>query len=313
VSFVEKKIRKEKKDETMKFAFSSNAFLRCSLIETIRIISALGYQGIEIMADVPHAYPKHLSATDLRDIKKALDDNGLAISNINGFMHHADGDTYHPSWIESDPGLRAKRVEYTLRCLDLAEQLGAATLSTEPGGPLEDMPRDEGLRLFKEGLVAVEKHAREKGVRILIEPEPGLLIESSGQFASLFSELAPDVSELAPDVFGLNCDIGHFFCVGEDPVRIIKDMKGVIHHFHLEDIASSREHYHLMLGDGAINLPQVLQAIEEIGYDDFVTVELYTYSEKPQDAARSAIAYLQNWREASQRVTSPANVKALSP
>jgi sugar phosphate isomerase/epimerase len=292
VAFVEEKIRTGKKDETMKFAFSSNAFLRYSLLETIRIISALGYQGVEIMADVPHAYPKQLSAADLRDIRKALDESGLAVSNINAFMHHADGDTYHPSWIEADPGLRAKRVEYTLHCIDLAEKLGARTLSTEPGGPLEGMRPDDGLRLFKEGLLAVEKHARAKGVRILIEPEPGLLIENSRQFASLFSELAPDV-------FGLNCDIGHFFCVGEDPVRIIKDMKQVIHHFHLEDIASSREHYHLMLGDGAIDLPLVLNAISLIGYEGFVTVELYTYEEEPEDAARSAIAYLNNWRACS--------------
>ncbi len=274
----------------MKFAFSSNAFRRCSLIETIRILSALGYQGIEIMADVPHAYPTHLTDGDISDIRKALDDHGLEISNINAFMHHADGDTYHPSWIESDAGLRAKRVDYTLRCLDLAAKLGAQTLSTEPGGPLLGMHPEEGLRLFMEGLRAVEKRARENGIRILIEPEPGLLIENSTQFATLFRELDPDV-------FGLNCDIGHFFCVGEDPVRIITKMKHLIHHFHLEDIAPSRKHYHLMLGEGAIDLPQVLQTILEMGYGGFVTVELYTYEEQPEAASRKARAYLQNWQD----------------
>jgi sugar phosphate isomerase/epimerase len=274
----------------MKIAFSSNAFLRYRLIETIRILSGLGYRGIEIMADVPHAYPKHLSASDLADIRKALDDHGLAVSNINAFMHHADGDTYHPSWIEADPRLRAKRVEYTLHCIDLARELGARTLSTEPGGPLEDMDRGEGLRLFLEGLMAVEQHARETGIRVLIEPEPGLLIENSHQFTSVFRALPPDV-------FGMNCDIGHFFCVGEDPARVIKEMKPVIHHFHLEDIASSREHHHLMLGHGAIDLPQVLNAIEEMGYEGFVTVELYPYEAQPEEAARSAIAYLHEWRD----------------
>jgi sugar phosphate isomerase/epimerase len=283
----------------MKFAFSSNAFRRYRLIETIQILSSLGYQGIEIMADVPHAYPKHLTEGDIRDIRKALDNNGLEISNINAFMHHADGDTYHPSWIESDPILRAKRVDYTLRCIDLAAKLGAQTLSTEPGGPLQGMSPEEGLRLFKEGLMAVEKRAREEGIRILIEPEPGLLIENSSQFTSLFRELDPDV-------FGLNCDIGHFFCVGEDPVRVITDLKHIIHHFHLEDIAPSREHYHLMLGEGAINLPQVLQVILQMGYEGFVTVELYTYEEHPQDAARRARGYLQNWQEANAHQISQA-------
>ncbi|MFH0822670.1 MAG: sugar phosphate isomerase/epimerase, partial [Pseudomonadota bacterium] len=74
----------------MKFAFSSNAFLRTTLIEAIRTIAAIGYEGIEIMADVPHAYPLHLKPADIRDIQSALRDNGLEVSNINAFMHHAD-------------------------------------------------------------------------------------------------------------------------------------------------------------------------------------------------------------------------------
>jgi sugar phosphate isomerase/epimerase len=283
---------------TMKFAFSSNAFRKYSLMETIKILAAAGYRGIEIMADVPHAYPKHLTDRDIRDIRKTLDDSGLEISNINAFMHHADGDTYHPSWIESDGGLRAKRVDYTLGCIELAESLGARTLSTEPGGPLQGLQPEEGLRLFKEGLMRVEGKAREKGIRILIEPEPGLLIENSRQFLSLYSELDPDV-------FGLNCDIGHFYCVSEDPVQVIKEMRDVIHHFHLEDISPSREHYHLMLGEGAIDLPGVLRTIRQTGYKGFATVELYTYEAQPENAARKAYTYLQNWLETDKELPEP--------
>ena len=76
-----------------------------------------------------------------------------------------------PSSIEKNRDLRAKRVDYTLRCIELADRLGAQNISTEPGGPLEEMNREEGLRLFREGLCAVEDKAREKGVRVLIKPE----------------------------------------------------------------------------------------------------------------------------------------------
>ncbi|GKT06905.1 sugar phosphate isomerase/epimerase [Desulforhabdus sp. TSK] len=274
----------------MKFAFSSNAFLRYDLLETIRIVASVGYQGIEIMADVPHAYPLHLSDADVLAIRRALDANRLAISNINAFMHHADGDTYHPSWIEKDPALRAKRVVYTLGCIDLAEKLGARNISTEPGGPLDGMSREEGMVLFREGLAAVEGRAREKGIRILIEPEPGLLLENSREFLEIFQDLDPEV-------FGINFDIGHFFCVSEDPAELIESMKDVIHHFHLEDIAPSREHHHLMLGNGAIDIPGVLGTIDTIGFEGFVTVELYTYESQAEEAAREAFRYLENWRK----------------
>lgn len=273
----------------MKFAFSSNAFLRHNLLDTIRIVSGIGYEGIEIMADVPHAFPRHLTDADIRTIRTALEDNDLSISNINAFMHHADGDTYHPSWIEKDPELRAKRVDYTLRCIDLAQKLGARNISTEPGGPLEGMSREEGLRLYKEGLMAVAETAEKKGVHVLIEPEPGLLIENSAQFLELFRELDPAV-------FGINFDVGHFYCVNENPAELIRSMKNYIHHFHLEDIAATREHHHLMLGRGAIDLYGVLNAIEEIGYEGFVTVELYTYEHAAEDAAIEAFRYLQKWK-----------------
>lgn len=274
----------------MKFAFSSNAFTRCSLSETIKVLSEIGYEGIEIMADVPHAYPLYFSDQDIRDTKKLLSDNGLEISNINAFMHNADGDTYHPSWIEKDPAERARRIDYTLRCIDLAAELGAGHISTEPGGPLEGISREEGLQMFREGLSAVEDRAREKGIRILIEPEPGLLIEKSQQFLELYTDLDPRV-------FGINFDIGHFFCVGEDPAGLIPKLRDCTHHFHLEDIAASRVHHHLMLGEGAIAIPGVLDVIDNSEFSGFVTVELYTCADRPEAAARDAFKYLQNWKK----------------
>lgn len=278
----------------MKFAFSSNAFRRHTLFETMKIIAATGYQGIEIMADVPHAYPLHLSDGDVAEIRGALRDTQLEVANINAFMHHADGDTYHPSWIEKDPLLRQKRVDYTLRCLDLAAALGARTISTEPGGPLQDMTAQQGMDLFLEGLAKVADKARQSGVKILIEPEPHLLIENSRQFLNL-------MPQLDPEAFGLNFDIGHFYCVGEDPAELVGKLKDYTPHFHLEDIAASREHYHLMPGQGAIDLPGVLNSIEAIGFEGFVTVELYTYEDRPEEAAFDAYRYLLNWRQSRER------------
>ncbi len=274
----------------MKFAFSSNAFLHCTLSETISLLADIGYEGIEIMADVPHAYPLYFTDEEIRQTRKLLDRKHIQVSNLNAFMHNADGDTYHPSWIEIDPAQRARRIEYTLRCIDLAEKLGVPHLSTEPGGPLEGISREEGFSHFLDGLRAVEGRARRKGIKILIEPEPGLLIENSSEFLETYKRLDPAV-------FGLNFDIGHFFCVGEEVSALVLQLKDCAPHFHLEDIDSSRRHHHLMLGEGAIDIPGVLETIETTGFAGYVTVELYTYSQNAGEAARHAFRYLSNWRE----------------
>lgn len=269
----------------MKFAFSANAFRKYSLIDTIEILAGLGYEGIEIMADIPHAYPPDLSEKDIEAILATLDRCHMRISNINAFMLWAEGDTWHPSWIEADPAQRQKRIAHTLRCIDLAAKLGAPTISTEPGGPLDGMEVETGLRIFKEGLEAVESLAREKGVKVLIEPEPGLLIERSDQFLDF-------IDGLDQNVFALNFDIGHFYCVNEDPAALVPALQRHTRHYHLEDISADRVHHHLLPGLGAIDLPAVLQAINQLDYQGFVTVELYPYEDNPVETARKALAYL---------------------
>ncbi len=57
----------------MKLAFSSNAYLRHSVVETIRRIAAIGYTGIELLADVPHAWPAGLLEEQKEQIRRALD------------------------------------------------------------------------------------------------------------------------------------------------------------------------------------------------------------------------------------------------
>jgi len=270
----------------VKFSFSANAFRKFSLVETIRHLADAGYGAIEIMADTPHAYPPHLDSSSLREIKETLKRYSMKVANINAFMMHAEGDTWHPSWIEKDENLRRKRIEHTINCIDLAAEIGADTISTEPGGPLAGMTQREGELLFREGLLEVSERARDQGVRILIEPEPGLLIETSHQFSDFFHDLDPDV-------FGLNFDIGHFFCVGEDPADLVEKLKAQTRHYHLEDIAADRGHHHLMPGQGAIDLRAVLSAIKATDYTGYITVELYPYENEPVATAREALAYLQ--------------------
>ena len=44
----------------IRLAFSSNAYLKFSFEETARRIASIGYEGLELLADVPHAWPAGL-------------------------------------------------------------------------------------------------------------------------------------------------------------------------------------------------------------------------------------------------------------
>ncbi|MCI0363565.1 MAG: hypothetical protein L0219_06750, partial [Phycisphaerales bacterium] len=98
--------RRATSERGKKLAFSSNAYLRFSFTNAAHRIRRQGYRGIEIMADVPHAWPAYLLPRQIADIQRALLDSQLAISNINAFMMNAINDPrqryWHPSWIEPD-------------------------------------------------------------------------------------------------------------------------------------------------------------------------------------------------------------------
>ena len=57
---------------------------------------------------------------------------------------------------------------------------------------------------------------------------------------------------------GLNFDIGHAYCVGEDPQDWVGRMAPHTRHYHLEDIAATRMHQHLIPGRGAIDFAATL-------------------------------------------------------
>ena len=120
----------------MKLSFSSNAFKKFSLDNAIREIAKIGYKGVEILCDIPHAYPPEFSEAQTKKIKNLISDLDIEISNLNAFTLYAIGDVYHPSWIEANTKLREIRVKHTIDCIYLAKKLGAKNLSTIPGGPI---------------------------------------------------------------------------------------------------------------------------------------------------------------------------------
>jgi len=269
----------------MIFGYSTNAFTQYSLPEALLKIAGLGFSGTEIMCDRPHLYPPDYAQEDLDGIKQALDANNLSVTNLNSFTLFAVGDTYLPSWIEPQAERRMVRIQHTQQCLQIAKILGCRNISIPPGGPLTDGTRKDAMALFHQGLETVIPLAEELGIKLLVEPEPDLLIERTEEFKAFIKEVH------SPSV-GINFDIGHFFCAGENPVHALEELFEWVGHVHLEDIGKSRIHHHLVPGDGAIDFAEVFQALKKLDYQGDITLELYPYANGPEVAGRASLDYI---------------------
>jgi sugar phosphate isomerase/epimerase len=270
-------------------AFSTNAFKKNTLAEAIDAIANIGYGGVELMADLHHANPATFDAASRAATKRQLAACGLAVSNINAFTLFCDGDTYHPTWIENDEALREKRIRHTIGSIEIAGEFEAQTVSLQPGGPLigTSLSREAAAERFADGLNRVLPSARENNIILAIEPEPGLFIQTAAEFIEF-----RDRHFKNEPLIQMNCDIGHLFCVGEDPAQVIRDHAAHISHVHLEDIGKNRIHQHLTPGKGVIDFEAVFDALNSINYTGRITVELYPYETTAAGVAKMAWEHL---------------------
>ncbi len=269
----------------MVFSYSTNAFVKYPLSEAVKLIAQTGFRGVEIMCDRPHLYPPDATHQDLEAFKQLLKQLKLTITNLNCFTLFAVGNTWLPSWIEPDEQRRQQRIDHTLNCLDLAHFLGSPCISVPPGGPPVERDQKASLALFRQGLEQVLPKAQALGVSILIEPEPGLLIENSHQMQAF-------IQEFASPHLGVNFDVGHFFCVGEAPEAALETLFEKIGHIHIEDIAATREHHHLIPGLGALDYDTFFKRLALLHYSKDICLELYPYTETPSEAGLKSIETL---------------------
>jgi fructoselysine 3-epimerase len=284
----------------MKLGFSTNAFTRYSVREAVEKIALIGYEGVELLADVPHLYAPTTRPSELAQLKEVLAACGVAVSNINantavGYYGRQFWEPlFEPSLANPDEKERRWRLDYTKRCIDMAAEMECPCISVTSGRPVPGILPEKALDLLKDSLAEVLDHAAGSGIRVGIEYEPGLLIEC-------FQELAPLLCDMESPWLGANLDLGHSHVLGEDPEVVIRGLRNRLFHVHLEDIRAAK-HYHLIPGSGDLEFKRLFNILESCGYEGFVTVELYTYPHEPERAARAAWDYLRTFEELNQGI-----------
>lgn len=274
----------------MKLAFSTNAYTRHSLLTALEGIKRAGFAGVEILADVPHAYPPNMEDKLTRDVTAALGRLGLSVSNVNcncsfGYWKDAPPEAYfEPGLISPNPRHRADRIAMILRTLQFAKDIGGRNVSITSGRMLGGMPPVKAAAQFAESIKPILDRAESLGIDLGIECEPGLFLE-------YVAELRDWIDRLKSPRFGANLDIGHSQVIGESIPYEVGMLKGRIWNLHVEDIPG-RKHYHMIPGEGTLDWDALKTSLQNISYDRFVTVELYTHTENPQEAAEKSYQFL---------------------
>ena len=163
--------------------------------------------------------------------------------------------------------------------------LGADTISLWSGIPAADVAPDDAWRNLAEGVVALHERVSPLGVRIAVEPEPGMLVDSLAEWERL-----RDATSLP--ALGLTLDVGHVPCTERITAGdAIRRHASALRTVHLDDTRNG-VHEHLQIGEGDLDWADVMRALEEVGFDGIASVELSRHSHAAPEAARAALEAL---------------------
>ena len=170
---------------------------------------------------------------------------------------------------------RQRRIEDNFRAIDEAATLGTPLLVLVCGAMAG---RDlEGSRsMVVDGIAAIESHARDRGIKLGIEPLHPMYAADRSVVVSL-KQAREIAARFAPESVGVVIDVFH---VWHDPdlYQEIEKLRGRILGFHvsdwpvpLPDILLGRT----MMGDGVIELDRIRSAVDAAGYTGPIEVEIF--------------------------------------
>lgn len=266
---------------------------RTDIPTAVKKAAAVGAQGIQVYATRGEMSPENMNTAKIADFKKLVADNGLVISALCGDL---GGGGF--SFADMNP----EKIEKSKRIIDLAKELDTNVVTTHIGVVPEDKNHDR-YKVMQEACFELSRYADSIGAHFAIETGP----ETS-------AVLKDFLDSLGSTGVGVNLDPANLVMVtGDDPVKAVHNLQKYIVHTHAKDgkqiffkdpeivyglkkdvIVTDDSFIEVPLGEGSVIWADYLNALEEIGYKGFLTIEREV-GDDPEKDIRKAVEFLKSY------------------
>ena len=273
----------------------TNSF-RTDTKTAIKMAAEMGADGVQMYAAEGATAPENMTAAQRRELLDYIKSHGLRFSALCGDLgrgfHHKE--------------LNPKLIERSKRILDLAKDLETDIVTTHIGVVPEDKSI-ERYSIMQEACYDLAAYADSIGSHFAIETGP--------ETSKVLKEF---LDSLGSTGVAVNLDPANLvMVVGDDPVEAVHNLKDYIVHTHAkdgvmlqktnpeyiygitprpEDLAGIRFFKEVPLGEGGVDFKAYLNALDEVGYRGFLTIEREVGEnpaadiQKAKDHLRSIIA-----------------------
>ena len=267
-----------------KLSYSTFGLTQLSFLDAIDVVDQAGYPGIEVSFHRDQFNPFEITDDYLATVKKKFESTRVKPACVATASHFFTPSRPHePSLMCIETAGRKRRINLVKRGIHVARKLGVDLVTFGSGFIRDDHvanPSIDPRELLIDSIHQCLKEIRsDEDITLLIEPEPGMFIETLDQGLSL-------VNEVNSPKFKLHLDLCHNYCSEEDYIGALALAAPQARYLHVSD---AREGYNLKIVRMSETLQFDLDFAAYLVYfpenADFLLLDpcnpIYFYDEKP--------------------------------
>jgi sugar phosphate isomerase/epimerase len=266
----------------MQFAICNEIFQGWKLPDTLACAARLGYNAVEIAPFTLANSVTDISGSERQGIRDAAARSGIAIAGIHWVLVKPEG-LYinHP-----DRALRERTARYFCDLVDFCADVGGKVMvvgSPKQRNVLPGVSREQAWEWAAATFRDAVRQAEQRAVTICFEP----LAPSETNFINTAAEALQFVQQVPSPRFKIILDVKAMCSEAKPIAQIIRDLWPHFGHFHANDRNLKGP------GFGDVDFKPIAAALKEVGYQGFVSVEVFNFDEGAEAIASRSLEYLQ--------------------
>ncbi len=273
----------------MKFSLCNEMFGEASHAQVFATTRQLGYTGIEI---APFTLAPGESIVDARkiptatrdEVRQLATDAGLEVVGLHWLL--AKTERFHLT--SPDPSVRQATAHYLQGLAQLCGDLGGKIMvlgSPQQRNLQPGINYSEAEQYAAEVIRAAMPACNDHGVTLALEP----LGPAEGDFLNTAASAIELAKLVDSPCCKLHLDVKAMASEPEPIDQVIRKSRDWVVHFHANDPNL------LGPGMGEVEFAPIFDALREIDYQQWVSVEVFKYEPSPEAIARESIEYMQSF------------------
>jgi sugar phosphate isomerase/epimerase len=226
----------------IKLCYSTFGLTNLDFLEAIDVVDQAGYPGIELSFHRDQFNPFNITDEYLAVVKKRLDSLEVKAACVSTASHFFTPQRPHePSLLSPDLAGRKRRINLVKRGIDVARKLNVPLVTFGSGFIRDEHVSNPSVNPRELLVDSIDQCLKElhndEDITLLIEPEPGMYIETLEQGIGL-------VEEIGSPRFQLHLDLNHNYCSEKNYLEALGKAAPHAKFLHVSD---SQEGYNLKL------------------------------------------------------------------